>query len=152
MTDESLDVKRKEVSSLRDLANEYCLQGRELLCKYSDAQLACIYNGCGPERWPSWAREKLDGYVSLYAAAILIHDVQYHESDGNVATFDKVCESFEDNVCTIMGIRYPFFTWAMLKPSYRAERAYWRTVGILLSSAVSTYIAKREYIRQYEEA
>lgn len=148
-----INAKRlDEMAELRRRCEEYLLCDRSILVKYSNEQLAGIYNGCGPERWPNWVREKIDRFTWLFAPVILIHDIEFHETDGTDIMFDSVCEAFRENIEIILDAEYPLWTWNMLKPTYRAERSYWLTVGGLLMTAVSTGIARREYKRQYKEA
>lgn len=43
-----------EIRRLRKLYEDMELEGREVLWKYTDEELAAIYNGIGPEAFPSW--------------------------------------------------------------------------------------------------
>ena len=49
-----------EIKRLKGLCEEYNLEGREILDKYTDEELAALFNGIGPEAFPSWLRTALD--------------------------------------------------------------------------------------------
>ena len=44
--------KLKEIRRLRELAEKYGLEDREILSKYPMSRLAQIYNGIGPDAFP----------------------------------------------------------------------------------------------------
>ncbi len=81
------------------------------------------YNGCGPERWPQAWRDKLDEETQMYAPSILVHDLDFDESDGRDDTMHEANERFHRNNRRIFRHFYPFWTWRMLRPSYRLKRA-----------------------------
>ena len=75
--------------------------GREILDRYTDAELSTIYNGAGPDSWKPIARDILTDLMKLFKPEILLHDVQFDDSE------------------------YPLWTWRQLSRRYRIERAYW---------------------------
>jgi hypothetical protein len=48
--------KLKEIKRLRELAEKYGLEDREILSRYPMNRLAQIYNGIGPDAFPEWLR------------------------------------------------------------------------------------------------
>ena len=77
----------EEIAELRRLCGKYELAGREILAEYSDAELAGMYNGAGPDAWPDDLRGLLTRAMLLFKPAVLIHDVQYTFSDGTETGF-----------------------------------------------------------------
>ena len=91
----------EEARRLRGLCETYGLEGCEILAKYTDEQLAAIYNGIGPEAFPQWLRAALDAVHPSLAPVAFIHDVEWHESDGSIAAFDMSNARFRRNGCKV---------------------------------------------------
>ncbi len=127
-----------DIARVRKLAYDYCLRGSNKLLKYSDEALQNIYNGVGPDRWPDNVRSLLTGLASLYEPAVVIHDVEFKESDGLDVSFKDTVDHFRENVKIILKKEYPLWTWAMLKPSYRIKRAAAVALGAALVVAISS--------------
>ena len=85
--------------------------------------LKTAYNGCGPERWPQDIRDRLDENTAEFAPAIVVHDLEFYESDCDYDKMHKANERFHRNTRAIFDHRHPLWTWQMLKPSYRRARA-----------------------------
>ena len=62
-----------EIKRLKGLCEEYNLEGREILDKYTDEELAALFNGIGPEAFPSWLRTALDALRVVEAAPLPRH-------------------------------------------------------------------------------
>ena len=90
-----------EIMSLRKACEDMELENREILAKYTDGQLADIYNGIGPEGFPGWLRKALDALHPSLRPVAMIHDVEWHESDGSRATFDMSNARFRRNGCKV---------------------------------------------------
>ena len=90
-----------EVQKLRALCEEYGLEDREILAKYTDEELAAIYNGIGPESFPQWLRAALDAVHPSLAPVAFIHDVEWHESDGSETAFGASNARFRRNGCKV---------------------------------------------------
>ena len=75
-----------EIKRLKGLCEEYNLEGREILDKYTDEELAALFNGIGPEAFPSWLRTALDAWS---------------ESDGKEETFAASNARFRRNGCKV---------------------------------------------------
>ena len=72
-----------EIKRLKELCEEYGLEGREILVGHTDEELAGIFNGIGPEAFPQWLRAALDALHPSLAPVAFIHDVEWSESDGS---------------------------------------------------------------------
>ena len=90
-----------EVRRLKELCEEYGLEGREILSKYTDEELAAIFNGIGPDAFPQWLRSALDALHPSLAPVAFIHDVEWHESDGTEASFAESNARFRRNGCKV---------------------------------------------------
>ena len=88
-----------EVKRLRALCEDCELEGREILAKYTDEDLAANFNGIGPEAFASWLRTALDALHPSLAPVALIHDVEWSESDGKRETFEGSSARFRRNGC-----------------------------------------------------
>lgn len=87
----------KEIKQLRELAEKYGLEDREILEKYPMNRLAAIYNGIGPDAFPEWLRNCISALHPTLAPVAFIHDVEWWESDGTDETFAKTNERFKEN-------------------------------------------------------
>lgn len=90
-----------EVKRLKTLCEEYELEGREILSKYTDDELAAIFNGIGPDAFPQWLRSALDALHPSLAPVAFIHDVEWHESDGTETAFAESNARFRRNGCKV---------------------------------------------------
>ena len=90
-----------EVKRLKALCDEYGLEGREILSKYTDDELAAIFNGIGPDAFPQWLRSALDALHPSLAPVAFIHDVEWHESDGTETAFAESNARFRRNGCKV---------------------------------------------------
>ena len=90
-----------DVRKLRALCEEYELENREILDKYTDEELADLFNGIGPEAFPAWLRTALDALHPSLAVVAMIHDVEWSESDGRRETFEASNARFRRNGCKV---------------------------------------------------
>ena len=90
-----------EIRRLRKACEDMELENRETLAKYTDEQLSDIYNGIGPEGFPGWLRKALDALHPSLRPVAMIHDVEWHESDGSRTTFDMSNALFRRNGCKV---------------------------------------------------
>ena len=65
------------VNTLLEKIKELNLDGQEVLSKYSVDDIARIYNGIGPDRFPEWFRNFLTELNEIILPAALIHDLDY---------------------------------------------------------------------------
>ncbi len=139
-----------ELSLLRYECKRYALEGCEILKKYTDSELSHIYNGAGPDSWKPIARQILTELMKLFKPEILLHDVQFEESDGTRETFDHVTDLWKRNCRKIFDTEFPLWTWKILKRSYRIERAYWWSVMLAGNTAIGTELAFEAWIQAKE--
>ena len=87
----------EEAADLRRLCEAYGLENSGILDKYTDGELAKIYNGIGPESFPPWLRAALDAVHPSLAPVAFIHDVEWSESDGTSVGFEQSNARFRRN-------------------------------------------------------
>ena len=89
-----------EIRRLRKACEDMELENREILDKYTDEELADMFNGIGPQGFPGWLRKALDALHPSLKPVALIHDVEWSESDGRRETFAASNDRFARNGCT----------------------------------------------------
>ena len=139
-----------ELSLLRYKCKRYALEGCEILDNYTNSEISSIYNGAGPDSWKPIARQILTELMKLFKPEILLHDVQFEESDGTRETFDHVTDLWKRNCRKIFDTEFPLWTWKILKRSYRIERAYWWGVMQAGNLAVSSGAAFSAWTEAYQ--
>ena len=90
-----------EIKRLKRLCEEYGLEGREILSRHTDEELAGMFNGIGPDAFPQWLRSALDALHPSLAPVAFIHDVEWHESDGTKESFSESNSRFRRNGCKV---------------------------------------------------
>ena len=90
-----------EIKRLKRLCEEYGLEGREILSRHTDEELAGMFNGIGPDAFPQWLRSALDALHPSLAPVAFIHDVEWHESDGTKESFSESNSRFRQNGCKV---------------------------------------------------
>ena len=138
-----------EIIVLRQQCADYRLSGREILSRFTLFELAEEYNGAGPDSWQPEAREILTGAMTLFKPAVLIHDIQFAQSDGTDEGFGRTVADWCANTGKIMAAEYPLFTWQIFNRGYRRELAYWTGVRKAADLAVSTQAAKNAWTAAY---
>lgn len=87
----------KDVKRLKYLCEKYELEGREILDRFTNAQLQRVYNGIGPESFPSWVRGLINFLHPTLEPAAFIHDAEWALSDGTGASFTASNARFKRN-------------------------------------------------------
>ena len=131
----------EHLKKLMELCEKYELEGVRTVEKYTLEELARIYNGAGPDSWIPAARDVLTALMELFEPVVLIHDVQFSESDALHETFERTVDIWKQNCKKIFDAEYPLWTWRQLSASYRRRRAYWYGVMQAGNLAVSTRAA-----------
>ncbi len=97
-----------ELHDLVQKARDLKLENVEILDRYSEAEIAEIYNGIGPDRFPDWLRKIVTESAELFEAAALIHDVEYDEG-GTREQFTAANDRFRRNCYTLVKDRYGWY-------------------------------------------
>lgn len=131
----------EHLKKLMELCEKYELEGLRTVEKYTLEELAQIYNGAGPDSWIPAARDVLTALMELFEPVVLIHDVQFSESDALHETFERTVDVWKQNCKKIFDAEYPLWTWRQLSASYRRRRAYWYGVMQAGNLAISSHAA-----------
>ena len=125
----------EEVKRLRQICEEYGLEGSELLVGRTDEELARLYNGIGPEAFPQWLRAALDALHPSLAPVAMIHDVEWSESDGREETFAESNARFRRNGCKVASASFGWWRprrylvmWDSVKFARICQRFGWGAV------------------------
>ena len=140
-----------EIADLRQACEDYQLAGREILDQFTLEEIAAEYNGAGPDSWLPIAREALTAAMALFKPVVLIHDIQFAQSDGTDEGFAKTVADWCANTKKIMAVEYPVWTWRLLNKSYRINLAYWTGVMEAVNLAISTRSAKEAWIAAHNQ-
>lgn len=116
-----MSVSIEEAADLRRLCDAYGLENSAILDRYTDGELAKIYNGIGPESFPSWLRAALDAVHPSLAPVAFIHDVEWSESDGTSVGFEQSNARFRRN-----GIKVATEAFAWWRP--RRYKVMWDAI------------------------
>ena len=84
-----MTITPQTVAQLRAETERYGLDNRWIADKYTDEQLARIYNGLGPDSFPRWLRAVLTDLNPLLRPVAFVHDVEWHEADGSRKSFEE---------------------------------------------------------------
>lgn len=124
------------IQMLRKKAKELKLEGYERLAGYSDYSLYEIYNGAGPERWPEVIRCVITEILDLFEAAFLIHDVEFHESNGGLGNWIDSNNRCVENMSRLINDEYPVFAW---KFAYNwLMRRRWKAKALAVAVAINS--------------
>ena len=97
-----------EVEKLMAEARMLNLENVGILDRYSMEEVANIYNGIGPDRFPEWLREMLDDLHPSLCVVALIHDLEYYEG-GSKEMFTESNERFYRNGKTVAFAKYAWY-------------------------------------------
>ena len=112
----------KDTREARNLANRYGLEHCEIAAKYTDEELAKLYNGIGPEAFPKWLRAVLDTLHPSLAPVAFIHDVEWGDSDGTEESFAASNARFKRNGYRVARGLYPWWRlrrWIVMNDARR---------------------------------
>ena len=88
-TTKCMTITPETIAELRAKTERYGLDNRWIADKYTDEELARIYNGLGPDSFPRWLRAVLTDLNPLLRPVAFVHDVEWHEADGSRESFDE---------------------------------------------------------------
>lgn len=111
----------RPLTELITIAKQNNLDGTEILSRFSLLDLATIYNGIGPDRFPDWLREIVTEANGLFEPAALIHDVEYHIG-GTKENFTAANDRFRENCYTLVKAAYSWYDPRRYKWLFRAWR------------------------------
>ena len=114
------------VSHLRAEVARLLLFGRDLVLAQPLDVLAAAYNGTGPEFLSDAIRAKLDDFARPFLPAVMVHDVDFTNSDGTVGSFRSANRRLLVN-CIICALdAHPWHSWrryALILEAYALYRA-----------------------------
>ena len=87
----------KEIKMLKEQAETFALENREIITRYNMRELCSIYNGIGPESFPKWLRLGISALHPSLAVVAFIHDLEWHESDFSRESFTESNNRFTRN-------------------------------------------------------
>lgn len=114
-------LENAQINHLVQKALEAELEGTWFFQWYSTEELAVIYNGIGPERFPDWLRKLITACAELFEPAALIHDLEYFLGGGK-ADFTAANERFYENCCKLIRKEYPWWSPLRYMQMNRARR------------------------------
>ena len=94
------------IRRLREVCEEYDLEGCEILDTYTDEELQEVWNGIGPSSFPGWLRAVLDYIHPSLEPVAFIHDGEWGRSDGTKESFKASNERFKRNGYKVAKARY----------------------------------------------
>ncbi len=134
------------VQRLRVQATAYGLLGHNRFWVYSRNELATIYNGLGPDFFPEELRVALTKLHPDLECVLIIHDVQFYESDGSVDGFEKANATLVKNGLLVADLKY-----SVIDPRRYIRRFQARALGKMCSlfgwTVWSRCAAKRKTVR-----
>lgn len=105
--------KMKEIEEVENILRQCVdcgLDGMEITEQFTLEELASIYNGIGPDRFPEVLRTALDKLNPSLLPVAFIHDIQYHVG-GTKSDFTAANTLFKTN-----GKRMAFATYGWYDP------------------------------------
>ena len=105
----------RPITELITTAKQNNLEGLYYLSMFTLPELAAIYNGIGPDRFPKKLRDFVTEVNTIFEPAALIHDIEYHISGGR-ADFTEANKRFRRNCYILVDNAY---AW------YDPRRYYW---------------------------
>lgn len=105
-------------------------------------EFAHIYNGYGPDKWPSAMRKVLSWIFRNFPEVAGVHDVDYHFSTGTRKGFEATIRRWRDNASIMLNARYP-----LSSPSLYLHRACAWGKLYLARKAISGESAYKFYLQ-----
>lgn len=94
------------------------------------AEFAAVYNGYGPDSWPTEIRAAVTWIYDNWEPIAGVHDVDFHLSDGTRKGWLEATARWEINISLALEARYPLskpwlyparvIAWLKLRAAYRA--------------------------------
>ena len=99
----------ERIKQLLTIARQNALEGMTVVWQFDYEELAKIYNGIGPDRFPDWLRKIVTEANGLFEPAALIHDVEYHIG-GTREDFTAANDRFRRNCDLLIRKEYPWWS------------------------------------------
>ncbi len=112
----------EKIVEFRQLANLYELEHREILDKYGDYELTRICNGIGAEFLPFTLRKFINSLNPSLEVVAVIHDVEYHESDGTSHSFNVSNARFAANGIKVAAKAFAWYNPRRYLVMYQAKK------------------------------
>ncbi len=116
-----------KIETLRDICIDYEFEAQEgfYLCPLD--QLEQIFNGCGPDWFPPFFRDKLSSYLRFFEAAFLEHDFSFSISDRTKKGFHAANKRLYRNCKKLIAARYSWWRNPIIKARrYLQSRAIYK--------------------------
>ena len=104
-------TRQNELNRLRAEVSRLELQGRDAVLALTLDELDAAFNGCGPEFLPEGARQTLDRVTTVFAPAVMVHDVEFTLADGLKAAFDAANLRLLVNCAKCALDAAPWYSW-----------------------------------------
>jgi hypothetical protein len=136
------DEKMAEVARLVRKAQELGLEGADDLSRYTLEDLASRYNGVGPESFPERWRAAITKSLPTFLPAVLLHDVDFSNSDGTREGWQKANNRFVRNCRACAKGKYAWWSW----------KRYWDYIlSEVLYGFVSTPAGYKAWLEEYRK-
>jgi hypothetical protein len=99
----------QELKDLKDRARAAGCEGLYFVTRHPFANLRHICNGIGPEAFPAWLRDKINGLHPTLEPAAMIHDCEWHNNDGTKTAFFDSNQRLKRNGYKLARMRYAWF-------------------------------------------
>ncbi len=99
----------ERIKQIITIARQNDLEKREIIWSFDYDELAKIYNGIGPDRFPDWLRAIVTEANGLFEPAALIHDLEYYIG-GTKADFTAANDRFRRNCYTLVKSAYAWWS------------------------------------------
>lgn len=105
-------------------------------------EFAKIYNGYGPDKWPSAMRAVISWIFGMFPEVSGEHDIGFFYSDGTRKGFEATIKRWKKNSSIMLNVRYP-----MSSPSLYIHRAVAWGKLYLARKAISGESAYKFYLQ-----
>jgi hypothetical protein len=106
-----------------------------------------IYNGYGPDAWPTSMRGALTWVFGNFREVSGAHDIDFFFSDGTRSGFNATVRRWAQNSSIMLGARYPFSS-----PTLWIHRAVAWSKLYLARRAIGSASAYKFYVQAYKRS
>lgn len=126
----ALESQAMDVAAIRKEVERINLSRTLQFDALTNIDMAAIYNGYGPDSWPKEIRAAVTWIYRHWKTLALIHDVDFHFSDGTRRSYLEATARWSINYSLALSDRYPMtkpwlyparaWAWTKLRLSLRA--------------------------------